>query len=109
MVRVSRWAVAPLAGPNWTRPWILAPMLLARVHPQLEEPCAVSQPRCRRDPDPARRLALTERAGRARVGDEGRPAGQRLGLGALRAGVDRARRERQSSLPCHLESALLDG
>ena len=88
---------------------LLRPPEPGQAHPHLEEPPAVSQPRCPRDPDPARGLALTERAGLARVRDEGRAAGQRLGLGALRAGVDRARRERQSCLPRHLESALLDG
>src|SRR5262245_54485926 len=78
-------------------------------HPELDEPAAVGQPRRPRDLDPAPRRALPEWAGLARVRDERRAPGDRLGLLALASRVDGARCERQPALVEHLEPAALHG
>src|SRR6267142_523768 len=51
-----------------------------QVHPKLDEPRTVDEPRRPRDPDPAPRRALSEWAWLAGVRDERRAAGDRLGL-----------------------------
>ncbi len=88
---------------------LLRPPESRQAHPELDEPRAIDEPGGPRDPDPARRRALAERAALPGVGDERRAARKRLGSRALGAGVNRPCRERQSSLPRHLESTRLDG
>src|SRR5215467_5913239 len=99
----------PLAPERVLEPGgLLLPPEPGQAHLELDEPRAIDEPWRPRDPDPAARRALTERARLTGVGDERRPAGERLGLGAIAPRVNRARGERQPTLARHLESAGLD-
>ena len=87
---------------------LLAPQS-GQPHPELDEPAPVDEPGSPRNPDPAPRRALPERTRLARVRDERRAAGDRLGLLALPSGVDGARGERQPPFARHLKAAALHG
>src|SRR5262249_53747412 len=87
---------------------LLLPAQPPELHPELDQPRAVDEPWSPRNPDPASRRALSERAGLAGVGDVRRSAGDRLGLGSFAPREDRARGERQPPFTCDLEAARLD-